>query len=186
MASIPLPTLSNSGDQTEIRKSISAIQDALDEDASGVPSGVVLPFAGSTAPSGYLICDGSAVSRKTYIGLYRAIGTAYGSGDGKSTFNLPDLRASMPRGVGTSEKYTQNSSVSLAQVGDDEFQGFWITVNVRSESHTRASGGDGSYWDGVSTASRPPIENTTDGYGTPRVGKETTGKFIGMNYIIKT
>ena len=56
-----------------------------------MPSGVILPFGGSSAPTGFLICDGSAVSRTTYSALFDVIGTAYGSGDGSTTFNLPNL-----------------------------------------------------------------------------------------------
>lgn len=59
---------------------------------SSVPSGTVVSFAGSAAPSGWLLCDGSAVSRSTYSDLFSAIGTIYGSGNGSTTFNLPDLR----------------------------------------------------------------------------------------------
>lgn len=57
-----------------------------------LPSGTVLPFAGSTAPSGYQLCYGQAISRTTYASLFSAIGTTYGAGDGSSTFNVPDLR----------------------------------------------------------------------------------------------
>jgi microcystin-dependent protein len=60
--------------------------------ANLAPPGVVLPYAGSTAPTAWLLCDGSAVSRTTYADLYAAIGTTYGTGDGSTTFNLPDLR----------------------------------------------------------------------------------------------
>ena len=60
--------------------------------ALGVPSGVILPFAGATAPDGFLLCAGQAVSRTIYFDLFAAIGTAYGAGDGSTTFNLPDLR----------------------------------------------------------------------------------------------
>lgn len=57
-----------------------------------VPSGALMPFAGASAPTGFLLCDGSAVSRSTYATLFSAVSTTYGSGDGSSTFNLPDLR----------------------------------------------------------------------------------------------
>jgi len=57
-----------------------------------LPSGTVLPFAGTSAPSGYLLCFGQAISRSTYSSLFTAIGTTYGVGDGSSTFNVPDLR----------------------------------------------------------------------------------------------
>jgi len=57
-----------------------------------VATGTVVDFAGSTAPTGWLLCDGSEVSRTTYAALFAVIGTTYGSGDGSTTFNLPDAR----------------------------------------------------------------------------------------------
>ena len=57
-----------------------------------LPAGVMLPFGGTSAPSGFLICDGSAVSRTDYARLFSAIGVSYGNGDGSTTFNLPDFR----------------------------------------------------------------------------------------------
>ncbi|QKN87915.1 putative tail fiber protein [Acinetobacter phage vB_AbaP_Alexa] len=55
-------------------------------------TGTVLDFAGTTAPDGWLLCFGQAVSRTTYANLFAAIGTTYGAGDGSTTFNLPDCR----------------------------------------------------------------------------------------------
>lgn len=63
-----------------------------------LPIGIVLPFAGSTAPSGWALCYGQALNRNTYAGLYGIIGTQYGSGDGSTTFNLPDLRGRVAAG----------------------------------------------------------------------------------------
>lgn len=62
-------------------------------------TGTVLPFAGSAAPSGWLLCYGQAVSRATYANLFAAIGTAFGVGDGSTTFNVPDLRGRVPAGL---------------------------------------------------------------------------------------
>lgn len=67
-----------------------------------LPAGVVLPYAGGAAPSGFLVCNGSAVSRTTYAALYAAIGNAYGAGDGTTTFNLPDMRQRFLMGVAAS------------------------------------------------------------------------------------
>lgn len=64
-----------------------------------VPTGTVLAFAGSSAPSGFLLCDGRDVSRTTYATLFSVIGTTYGSGDGSTTFNLPDMRGRVAVGV---------------------------------------------------------------------------------------
>lgn len=66
---------------------------------SGTPVGSVKSFAGSSTPAGTLICDGSAVSRTIYANLFSIIGTTHGAGDGSTTFNLPDYRGMMLRGV---------------------------------------------------------------------------------------
>jgi microcystin-dependent protein len=63
-----------------------------------MPVGVVVPFAGSTSPAGWFLCFGQAVSRTTYAGLFATIGTTYGSGDGSTTFTLPDLRGRVVAG----------------------------------------------------------------------------------------
>jgi microcystin-dependent protein len=66
----------------------------------GMPAGSITAYAGAVAPSGWLVCDGSAVSRSTYGELFTAIGTTYGTGDGSTTFNLPDLRGRTAIGAG--------------------------------------------------------------------------------------
>lgn len=63
-----------------------------------VPAGSVMAFAGTSIPSGWLYCDGSAVSRTVYGALFLAIGVAWGNGDGSSTFNIPDLKGRFLRG----------------------------------------------------------------------------------------
>jgi microcystin-dependent protein len=85
---------------------LSAIADQAASQIAGavsslMPSGVVLPFGGTAAPTGWLLCDGSPISRTTYSALFSAIGTTHGTGDGVNTFNLPDMRGVFPRGAGT-------------------------------------------------------------------------------------
>jgi len=63
-----------------------------------MPTGAVLPYAGSSAPTGFLLCYGQAISRSTYADLFSAISTTYGTGDGSSTFNVPDLRGRVAAG----------------------------------------------------------------------------------------
>ncbi|MEZ0208563.1 MAG: phage tail protein [Candidatus Paceibacterota bacterium] len=77
-----------------------------------VPSGVIWPYGGSSAPTGFLMCDGSAVSRTTYADLFAAIGTTYGVGNGSSTFNLPNAQGRAPIGAGT---YTDTVSGSVTR-----------------------------------------------------------------------
>lgn len=78
------------------------------------PIGSVQAFAGATAPSGWLACDGSAVSRTTYAALYAVIGTTYGSGDGSTTFNVPNLTNRMA--VGSGGTYSRGTTGGAATV----------------------------------------------------------------------
>lgn len=70
--------------------------------------GSIIAFSSTTIPEGYLVCDGSAVSRSTYSDLFDVIGTAYGSGDGSTTFNLPNLSGNVA--VGSSSGYILGAS----------------------------------------------------------------------------
>lgn len=70
-----------------------------------IPSGSIVGYGGATPPTGYLICDGSPVSRTTYAALFAAIGITWGPGDGSTTFNLPDMRRRVPVGVGGTNPY---------------------------------------------------------------------------------
>jgi microcystin-dependent protein len=85
--------------------------------ASAFPAGMVSPFAGANAPTGWLLCDGSAQLRTAYAALFAVIGTIYGPGDGSTTFNLPDGRGRTLMGVGQGTGLTQRN---LADVGGEE------------------------------------------------------------------
>lgn len=77
-----------------------------------MPAGAIVSYGGSTAPTGWLLCDGSAVSRTTYSKLFSIIGTTFGSGDGSTTFTLPDLRGRFPLGVdGTAGRISSNDAL---------------------------------------------------------------------------
>lgn len=65
----------------------------------GVPTGVLMPYGGASAPAGWLLCFGQAVSRTTYAPLFAVIGTTFGAGDGSTSFNVPDLRGRVAAGV---------------------------------------------------------------------------------------
>jgi microcystin-dependent protein len=65
---------------------------------SVTPSGLIAYFGSSTAPSGWIKANGAAISRTTYADLFAVVGTTYGSGDGSTTFNIPDLRGEFMRG----------------------------------------------------------------------------------------
>jgi len=82
---------------------------------AGVPSGSVFCMAVATVPSGYLECNGAAVSRSTYAVLFAVIGTAYGAGNGSSTFNLPDLRGEFVRGFDNGRGVDSGRSIASSQ-----------------------------------------------------------------------
>jgi microcystin-dependent protein len=63
-----------------------------------MPAGIILPYGGTSAPYGFLLCNGAAVSRTTYADLFAVVGENFGEGDGNTTFNLPDLRGRFIRG----------------------------------------------------------------------------------------
>lgn len=88
-----------------------------------LPSGMIVSFGGASAPKGWLLCNGAAVSRTTYKNLFSAIGTSYGAGDGSTTFNLPDLRESVPVGAGTrGSGVTSHDTYSVGTFKDDQYK----------------------------------------------------------------
>jgi microcystin-dependent protein len=97
-----------------------------------VPAGVISQFAGASAPSGYLLCDGSAVSRTTYSALFAALDTTYGAGNGTTTFNLPNLQNRVPVGKGSGTFGSLNASGGSEDVT--------LTVDqIPSHNHTQNS-----------------------------------------------
>ena len=81
-----------------------------------IPSGFILPFAGTSIPEGWLICNGAAVSRTEYAALFSAIGTKWGEGDGSTTFNLPDLDERFIEGTVDTSKVGQYVEAGLPDI----------------------------------------------------------------------
>lgn len=100
------------------------------------PTGVVVPFAGATPPAGYLLCAGQSISRTAYAGLFAAIGTAYGAGDGSTTFALPDLRGRVVAGLDSMGGGSANrlnfylASTTLGGAGGGQQHGHGVSVSV--------------------------------------------------------
>jgi len=96
-----------------------------------LPVGAIIPFSGSTIPTNYLEADGSAVSRITYSELFGVIGTTYGTGDGSTTFNLPNLKGKVPVGLDSSD----TSFDTLGETGGEKTH--TLTINeMPSHGHT--------------------------------------------------
>ena len=116
-----------------------------------IPTGVIEMFAGSVAPIGWLICDGSIVSRIAFSDLFKIIGTTYGSGNSNNTFTLPDMRGRCPIGVGTGASLTartlgSNVGAETATLAETNLPSHTHTASVGTESvthtHTGTSGGE--------------------------------------------
>jgi len=122
--------------------------DVLQSDGSGnlsftalpqaVPTGSVHLMATTTAPSGYLKCDGSAVSRTTYSALFTIIGTTWGAGDGSSTFELPDLRGEFVRGWDDGKGTDSGRSFASSQSDQNEQHNHSASTTVGSHTHSYA------------------------------------------------
>lgn len=153
-------------------------------------SGTMIMFGGATAPDGWLICDGSAISRSTYSSLFTAIGETWGAGDASTTFNLPDMREAAPVGIGTrASGITAHDAYTLAEFKDDQGQGHNHQIAAGGTAISRLDTspyvmGSTASFGLVNTVIKAPVTDSVN--GTPRTGTTTHGKQIGVNYIIKT
>lgn len=120
---------------------------------SGVPVGTVIDFAGTVAPTNYLLCYGQAVSRTDYADLFAIISTTYGSGNGSTTFNLPDCRGRVVAGkddmggVSANRLTDQSGGVDgdvLGDTGGSEAHTL-TTAQIPSHDHGGATGSAGSH-----------------------------------------
>jgi microcystin-dependent protein len=140
-------------------------------DAVQTPAGTVSDFAGSTAPDGWLLCYGQAVSRTTYARLFAAISTAYGVGDGSTTFNLPDCRGRVSAGKdnmgGTAAGNLTSATISPDAISLNGRGGSEtvILTSTQIPSHTHTIGFPQSSYAWNSTS----LSNTTTGGGATRV-----------------
>jgi microcystin-dependent protein len=103
------------------------------------PPGSIMDFAGTSAPAGFLLCDGSAVSRTTYSALFAAIGVVWGVGDGSTTFNVPDARGRSAIGAGTGTGLTTRT-VGTQNIGGETQ--LLTTAQIPGHTHSGTTGDD--------------------------------------------
>lgn len=161
----------NSGDQVL----------AADLNMMVVPCGGVVAYAGASIPANWLICNGAAVSRTTYANLFTAIGTTYGSGDGSTTFNVPDMRGNVIAGYKASDA---NFGTLGAAVG--EATHLLTTTEMPSHRHgldETGSGGGGTFI-GMQSANGAVGNGNTD-YAGGGTAHNNIQPSLTMNFIIR-
>ncbi len=141
-----------------------------------LPPGSLIQFAASTAPTGYLVCNGAAVSRTTYAALFAVISTTWGAGDGSTTFNLPDLRGEFVRGWDDGRGIDPARAFASSQSG--AIEAHTHSVNPPSCS---SEGGSGQTVSGSTGSETITPYNTASTGGT-----ETRPRNVAVIFCIKT
>ena len=115
----------------------------------GIPTATIVPWTSASVPSGFLECNGADVSRSTYADLFAIIGTTYGTGDGSSTFGLPDLQDNVPVGKSNNKTLAStggaNTVTSTGNISGSTANATLSTPQLASHSHpfgVRSPGAD--------------------------------------------
>jgi microcystin-dependent protein len=143
------------------------------------PVGTINIFSGSSAPGGWLICDGSEISRTTYADLFSVIGTAYGVGNGSSTFNIPNLKGKIPVGYNSSETEFN----TIGKTGGAKTHILTATelpANFIRDRATQEAGNFSGIYDSLPAGYWKHGHNTGGGQAHNNIQP-----YITMNYIIK-
>lgn len=157
---------------------------------AGVPAGSVSAYAGSTAPAGWLLCFGQAVSRSTYADLFAVIATTYGAGDGSTTFNLPDLRGR----VAVGKDNMGGSAANRITSGGSGITGTTLGAAGGTQTHTLTTAEMPAHTHSIGTAAACSGGVVGTGQGGSAVNTGSTGgggahqntqPSIILNYIIK-
>lgn len=144
----------------------------------GTVTGTILSWSTASVPTGFLECDGSAVSRSTYSALFSAIGTTYGSGDGSSTFNLPNLQDKVQVG--------KSSGKALASTGGSETHTL-ATSELPSHSHSSSQSSSNLHMaDFGSSSPHSAITGGNTGNTGGGGAHSIMQPYIALLYIIKT
>lgn len=151
-------------------------------DLYGTPTGTVQAYAGSVAPTGWVICDGSAISRSTYAKLFALVGTTYGVGDGSTTFNVPDLRERTAVGY-------KSGSAEFGTLGRTYgAKTHTLSINeIPSHSHSLACDTNGTSlqnWRARATQNSEDVDIYTNATGGG-LAHNNIQPSIALNFIIK-
>ena len=109
----------------------------------GIPTATIVPWSSASVPSGFLECNGAAVSRTTYADLFAIISTTYGAGDGSSTFNVPDLQDNVAVGKSNNKSLAStggaNTVTSSGNIGGSTANASLSTAQLASHNHSQGA-----------------------------------------------
>ena len=165
---------------------VTGLQGELNAKAEKI-AGVILAYAGATAPTGYLLCQGQEVSRTTYAALFAAIGTTYGAGDGSTTFNVPDLIERVPMGAGSMDGHDETplgtmGGEKMHQLTNEELpEKITFPYGTQSQSGNDSKFSNSAMWTHSPTVNSLSIPIT--GGGNPHNNMQP---YTAVNYIIST
>ena len=155
------------------------------------PIGTINAYGGATAPDGWMLCQGQAISRTDYADLFAVIGTSFGSGDGSTTFNVPDFRGEFLRGAGTNSHNGQGNGGTVGQHQDGTTvvasimgNGYGVIYNmangtVASSTYDKWVGNSGNTY--VHDTTQYETESYANVIGTGKTRPTNTS----VNFIIK-
>lgn len=192
MAKYPSTLLPQSNEPQEIQKAILDLLEKINQvstAAAATPPGSIQMYGASTAPEGFLLCDGTSYRRVDYPALFAAIGSTFGAADAAS-FNVPDFRGVSPTGPGAQDiNGRTKTGPNLGEAREDQGQGHYHGPLSPGTAiwtvRTGAGGVDGASGaaQGYATTGAPATDGTN---GTPRTGAYTHGPEIGISFVIKT
>lgn len=174
------------------------------------PIGTINAYGGATAPEGWLLCQGQALSRTTYKDLFDVIGTNFGSGDGSTTFNLPDMREATTKGAGLTGKtvgaHVSTNGLAVGEFLDDRLQDHTQSVSTSGGNHQHKNQNNGQFVGANTGGVSATIVYSGSGYekvdataysgnlsmsgsattiSSGRHGATTEVKSVGVNFIMK-
>lgn len=182
--------------KSAIKKALEGYTPSGGTGGDSFPIGAIVPFSSDTIPNGWLLCDGSLVSRTTYSELFKVIGTAYGTGDGSTTFNVPDIQGRVV--VGKQQTMTPSGNfTNLGETGGEEDHTLTVsempshTHDVAIAVNNTVAGGARYYFNSAGTTSAPITDKAA--WSNSLTAKATGGgqahnnlqPYIVENYIIK-
>lgn len=151
---------------------------------SSIPTGLILPYAGSSAPTGYLFADGSTISQATYAALYAVIGHTYGADPGGGNFILPNLKGRVPVGKSTDIEFD-----TLGETGGAKTHTL-TESEIPAHNHNISLVGNTIADNGNYITPRPAAGSASGNKLTDNTGgggaHNNLQPYITLNYIIKT